>query len=276
MKARLLCAAASAAVMAGCVMPVGASAAIVSVAPPEYYAEAGAIGGIWSDSPESVSFDGPPYGAFAGSSAGVAGVNFVAGGPGAVTTDPITAEMRYVFTPLGTPGAHVLVHVEFAGYAFAKTVLVDDATSAAAYASAEGTVNGHATIFCASIPTDGCPKSPGVSKPAPVGSALDALSYDTTSFYAIAGEGYLVDLLATANGGIGCEGCEAIGNAKIDPYIWIDPSQADQFSLLISAGVPNVPFPTAVPEPSTWVMMLIGFAGLAYPATRRKGDAIAA
>jgi hypothetical protein len=189
MKAVSLSAAVLAA-MGSCVIPVGASAAIVGVAPPEYYTEAGAIGGIWSDSPESISFDGPPYGAFAGSSAGVAGVNFVATnnpGPngGAVNVSPIAAEMRYVFEVLGTPGEPVLVHVEFAGYAFDKTVLVDNATSASAYASAEGTVNGHTTIFCASIPSGGCPVSPPVSNPAPVDSPLDALSYDTTSFYAI-------------------------------------------------------------------------------------------
>jgi hypothetical protein len=273
MKARLLCAAASAAVMASCVMPVGASAATVTVAPPEYYTEAGGIGGAWSDSPESISFNGPPYGAIAQSYPGAAGAAFVTAdnpGPngGAINVSNITAEMRYVFEVLGTPGEPVLVHVEFAGYALDKTVLVDNATSASAYASAEGTVNGHATIFCASIPSGGCPVS-RVSNPAPVGSALDALSYDTTSFYAIAGEGYLVDLLASVHGAVGCEGCEAIGNTEIDPYIWIDPSQADQFSLLISSGVPNVPFPTAVPEPSTWAMMLLGFAGLGFAYRRR-------
>jgi hypothetical protein len=31
------------------------------------------------------------------------------------------------------------------------------------------------------------------------------------------------------------------------------------------------PPPTPVPEPSTWAMMLIGFAGLGYATTRRKG-----
>jgi hypothetical protein len=29
--------------------------------------------------------------------------------------------------------------------------------------------------------------------------------------------------------------------------------------------------PAAVPEPSTWAMMLAGFAGLGYAAIRRKG-----
>jgi hypothetical protein len=57
----------------------------------------------------------------------------------------------------------------------------------------------------------------------------------------------------------------AIGNAYIDPYIWIDPSQADRFSLLISDGVPNVPFaPLSTPEPSTWAMLLLGLAGLSF------------
>lgn len=227
----------------------------------------------WSDSPASVDFDGPPYGAFAVTSPGAASAAFVAAGPGAVTTSNITAETRYVFGVLGTPGAHVLVHVEFGGYAEVKTVLVDDATSAAAYASAEGTVNGHASIFCAGIPGGGCPTSTGLSNPAPAGSPPDTLSYDIVSFNAIAGEGYLVDLLATAHGGLGCKGCEAIGNAEIDPYIWIDPSQADQFSLVISAGVPNVPFPTGVPETSTWAMMLIGFAGLRLACFTRRPTA---
>ena len=66
----------------------------------------------------------------------------------------------------------------------------------------------------------------------------------------------------------------ALGDAYIDPYIWIDPSHADQFSLLISAGVPNVPF--AVPEPSSWAMMLLGFVGLGfagYRASRRTAAA---
>jgi hypothetical protein len=30
-------------------------------------------------------------------------------------------------------------------------------------------------------------------------------------------------------------------------------------------------FPLTAPEPSTWAMMLLGFAGLGYAAVRRKG-----
>jgi hypothetical protein len=33
----------------------------------------------------------------------------------------------------------------------------------------------------------------------------------------------------------------------------------------------DVVSPPAVPEPSTWAMMLIGFAGLGYAAVRRNG-----
>jgi len=32
--------------------------------------------------------------------------------------------------------------------------------------------------------------------------------------------------------------------------------------------------PAAAPEPSTWAMMLLGFAGLGYAAVRRKGVAL--
>ena len=40
--------------------------------------------------------------------------------------------------------------------------------------------------------------------------------------------------------------------------------RADEFVIVTAA-------PPAVPEPSTWAMMLIGFAGLGYAAVRRKG-----
>jgi hypothetical protein len=44
-----------------------------------------------------------------------------------------------------------------------------------------------------------------------------------------------------------------------------------QFTYFYTPAVPPTPPPTgAVPEPSTWAMMLIGFAGLSY-AVRRRG-----
>jgi hypothetical protein len=41
-------------------------------------------------------------------------------------------------------------------------------------------------------------------------------------------------------------------------------------SLLGSAPPRPPPSPSAIPEPSTWAMMLMGFAGLGYAALRRK------
>jgi hypothetical protein len=50
-------------------------------------------------------------------------------------------------------------------------------------------------------------------------------------------------------------------SAYIDPYFSIDPSTVDAgaYSILVSPGIGNSP---AAPEPSTWLMMLLGFAGV--------------
>jgi PEP-CTERM motif len=55
--------------------------------------------------------------------------------------------------------------------------------------------------------------------------------------------------------------------AGADPYIFIDPAFVGgiQFSLLISEGIGNGPV-SAVPEPSTWAMMILGFVGIGFMA----------
>jgi PEP-CTERM motif len=50
-------------------------------------------------------------------------------------------------------------------------------------------------------------------------------------------------------------------------WTWGSGDHADSFTLDVGGVIP----PPAVPEPSTWAMMLIGFAGLGYAAVRRKG-----
>jgi hypothetical protein len=55
------------------------------------------------------------------------------------------------------------------------------------------------------------------------------------------------------------------GSAYIDPTFSIDPAYASNYSLTFSAGIAN-----AVPEPSTWAMMILGFAGIGFMACRRK------
>jgi hypothetical protein len=66
--------------------------------------------------------------------------------------------------------------------------------------------------------------------------------------------------------------------ASADPLITIDPSFADagEYSIVVSARVANaLPPAMAVPELSTWAMMLLGFAGLSfagYRANRKSGS----
>jgi len=61
-------------------------------------------------------------------------------------------------------------------------------------------------------------------------------------------------------------------SAWADPHFFIDPNFADggEFSLLISPGVGNSV--SAVPEPSTWAMLLLGFAGIGFMTYRRKSQ----
>jgi hypothetical protein len=68
-----------------------------------------------------------------------------------------------------------------------------------------------------------------------------------------------------------------VGDAFVDPYIVIDPSTPDAslWTLVFSDGIGNDPLPGmvggSVPEPSTWAMMLLGFAGLAFAGLRARG-----
>lgn len=52
------------------------------------------------------------------------------------------------------------------------------------------------------------------------------------------------------------------------------PTQGEDINQILLAALPLPPeelFPLAVPEPSTWAMMLLGLAGLGYAAVRRRG-----
>jgi hypothetical protein len=59
------------------------------------------------------------------------------------------------------------------------------------------------------------------------------------------------------------------GSSYIDPTFTIDPSYQN-YSLIFSAGVVS-----GVPEPSTWAMMLVGFAGVVFMTYRRRNQASA-
>ena len=58
-------------------------------------------------------------------------------------------------------------------------------------------------------------------------------------------------------------------SAFVDPIFTIASPNADQYQLFFSSGVTN-DVASAVPEPSTWAMMILGFAGLGFMAYRRK------
>jgi hypothetical protein len=59
---------------------------------------------------------------------------------------------------------------------------------------------------------------------------------------------------------------------------WVDPffDVPDGYSIEFSRGIGNAPLVAAVPEPSTWAMMILGFAGLAFAANRRRSSPAAA
>lgn len=56
--------------------------------------------------------------------------------------------------------------------------------------------------------------------------------------------------------------------ASIDPFFAIDAGYAQDFQLAFSEGITNSI--SAVPEPSIWAMMLLGFAGVGFMAYRRN------
>lgn len=55
-----------------------------------------------------------------------------------------------------------------------------------------------------------------------------------------------------------------------DSLVFTIPDNADQIQLAWLDGAYSGPNVTAVPEPSTWAMLLIGFAGIGFTAYRTK------
>jgi PEP-CTERM motif len=81
------------------------------------------------------------------------------------------------------------------------------------------------------------------------------------------------DLLATISLPANAVGCPDFGDADLCPFTPAEVSfsgiaRSIQFSG-IAADFDDITF-TAAPEPSTWAMMLVGFAGLGYAAWQRK------
>lgn len=58
------------------------------------------------------------------------------------------------------------------------------------------------------------------------------------------------------------------GTAWVDPFFGVP----DGYTISFSDGIGNAPLVTAVPEPTTWAMMVLGFAGIGLLAYRRRRD----
>ena len=71
-----------------------------------------------------------------------------------------------------------------------------------------------------------------------------------------------------------CDSCFGDSSAFADPFISIDPAfllTHPGYSLVLAAGIGNAPLaPSAVPEPETYTMMLVGLGILGFVARRRK------
>jgi hypothetical protein len=61
--------------------------------------------------------------------------------------------------------------------------------------------------------------------------------------------------------------------ATIDPIFSLSPEDAANFQLVYSPGLLPDISPGSVPEPSTWAMMILGFAGVGFMAYRRRSGA---
>jgi hypothetical protein len=93
----------------------------------------------------------------------------------------------------------------------------------------------------------------------------------TTAYFSV--DGGLTDILGFNNNPLNDLGDWALGTCYVQsavPCKGTDPAyttSSPEFTMMESIGYDPV---TAVPEPSTWAMMILGFAGIGFMAYRRK------
>ena len=97
---------------------------------------------------------------------------------------------------------------------------------------------------------------------------------DTSGYSFVIGQIYSVMIKADAEDTIfggGVPGGTEGESAFVDPTFFIDRTFADpnNYTILFSPGIGDG-MAGGVPEPSTWVMMILGFAGVGFMAYRRK------
>lgn len=162
-----------------------------------------------------------------------------------------TAIIRYEIMLLGAPGVLVPVNVSATGYAdgIGTTAQGDRIYSA----SSSFTLRSSEIVFLSLFASADTSSGPGRQT-----FSLNSNTLLTPNVT------YLVELFARANsGGFVPSSAEAFA----DPVFTIDPAFASQYRLI---GVPQAAASTAVPEPGSWALMLVGF-GLSGFALRRRG-----
>jgi hypothetical protein len=90
-------------------------------------------------------------------------------------------------------------------------------------------------------------------------------TFATNTIYTVTLSGLIHSLVSGNDGG----GTETL-SASIDPQFYIVSSDPSAYTLEFSSGIGNSV--GGVPEPSTWAMMLLGFAGIGFMAYRRKSE----
>jgi hypothetical protein len=85
---------------------------------------------------------------------------------------------------------------------------------------------------------------------------------------------YEVTMAATVSVTVGADEDSApslAASATIDPTFTVSPDDASDYLLTFSGSIGDVA--SSTPEPATWAMMLIGFAGLGAAVRFRRGHA---
>jgi PEP-CTERM motif len=183
----------------------------------------------------------------------VAGVSGTAYGVGLVQVAGVFGVLNYSFEVIGgTPGTVVPVDIETTLQAIPTSIgYVFSEIDVAANTTASFTICNSGGIGCGA--GTGETNFTGVLQ-------VDALS-DTA--YVTTGPSFNqgVHLEVEAGGALGSSFNG--GMVSADPHLFVDPSFPDaaEYSILLSPNVGNA-VPT-IPEPGTWVLMGVGFVGLA-------------
>jgi hypothetical protein len=193
----------------------------------------------------------------------VSAINNLTSSPGAGVQDHASMSYDFAVTgPAGTDGT--VVPVEFSSAGRVDAILAGQ--SALGEAEAQVTVSGPGVSYSGST----CVGSNG---------PCSGLGVNNTVLLSVtSGQIYNITMDAVAEGEATAYGLVdgAINiTASVDPYVSIDPNfaLASQFSVEVSNGIGNSPMTAAVPEPSVWALLLVGFGGLGFVAYHRSQKA---